>query len=238
MKPLEFIALDNYRYTMDAIDRVEQLADFKICCASESAYHPSLWSFLDEMDVRAEWWHPKKGDVVCDVGADYGSYTLPALAAGATVIAWSPAFKTGETFEADVLQRSLKENGFDDCTVWTCGLWSRGGWLKASDWSKLAEWSLGEPKGDIVFPVRSLDWYEILFDWLKIDAEGAELHILQGGEQAIRRSKPRILLEHHLHIDPDCRAKCTAFLESLGVGYKSHGYRPHGAIAHEFFTCE
>lgn len=48
--------------------------------------------------------------------------------------------------------------------------------------------------------------------------------------------KPRILLEHHLHIDPDCRAKCTAFLESLG--YKSQGYRPHGAIAHEFFTCE
>jgi len=236
VKPLEFIALDNYRYTMDAIDRVEQLADFKICCASESAYHPSLWSFLDEMDVRAEWWHPQQGDVVCDVGADFGSYTLPALAAGASVIAWSPAFKTGESFEADVLLRSMRENGFG-CALFKVGLWSRRGFLRATDWSQLAEFSVSEPDGEIVFGVETLDSYELAPQWLKIDAEGAELHILQGGEQTIRTSKPRVLLEHHLHIDPDCRAKCTAFLESLGVGYKSDGYRPHGAIAHEFFTC-
>lgn len=239
MKPLEFIALDKYSYTMDAIDRVEQLADFKICCASESAYHPSFWSFLDEMDVRAEWWHPRVGDVVCDVGADYGSYTLPALAAEAIVYAWSPAFKTSEPFEAMVLGRSAKENGFQDSLyLERCGLWSKQGWLSASDWSKLAEWSSGVPDGDVTFQVTRLDSYRLGPQWLKIDAEGAELHILQGGEQTIRRHKPRILLEHHLHIDPECAAKCTAFLESLGVGYKSRGYRPHGAIAHEFFTCE
>lgn len=238
MTPLEFKPLDSYTFTQAAIDRVEQLANFKICCASESAYHPSFWSFLDEMDVRAEWWHPKAGDVVCDVGADYGSYSLPALAAGATVYAWSPAFKTSESFEADVLERSARENGFCELFVYRHGLWSKPGWLKATDWSKLAEWSPSEPGDGIVFQVDTLDSYELATDWLKIDAEGAELEILKGGERTLRRSKPRILLEHHLHIDPNCRARCTDFLDALGLGYKSHGYRPHGAIAHEFFTCE
>jgi FkbM family methyltransferase len=234
-----FKPLDSYRFTMDAIDTLEQLADFKIWRAGESDYHPSFYSFLDELDVRAEWWHAKRGDVVCDVGADYGSYTLPALAAGATVYAWSPAFKTSESFEAAVLERSAGANRWlNRVEVQRCGLWSRHGWLKATDWSKLAEFHATQPDGDIVFKVEKLDSYELSPDWLKIDAEGAELHILQGGEQTIRRSRPRILLEHHLHIDPHCRARCTDFLDALDLGYKSQGYRPHGAIAHEFFTCE
>jgi FkbM family methyltransferase len=234
-----FKPLDSYRFTMDAIDTLEQLADFKIWRAGESDYHPSFYSFLDELDVRAEWWHPKRGDVVCDVGADYGSYTLPALAAGADVVAWSPAFKTSKGFEAAVLERSAKANDFEWLTLYTNGLWSEPGWLKASDWSKLAEYHSRRPEGDIVFSVSTLDHQSPKpVDWLKIDAEGAELHILQGGEQTIRRSRPRILLEHHLHIDPHCRARCTDFLDALDLGYKSQGYRPHGAIAHEFFTCE
>lgn len=237
MKPLEFIPLDKYSFTMDAIDRVEQLADFKICCASESAYHPSFWSFLDEMDVRAEWWHPKRGDVVCDVGADYGSYTLPALAAGAHVSAWSPAFKTSESFEAEVLKFSARENATEgNLEVFSEGLWSTDGWLKASDWSKLAKWSRDKPEGEIVFRARTLDWYGISrVGWLKIDAEGAELHILQGGIETIGHNTPKILLENHLHIDPDCEAKCEAFLVGLGVGYRKVGTRPHGAISHSFF---
>jgi hypothetical protein len=96
----------------------------------------------------------------------------------------------------------------------------------------------GQPGHCATFPVRALDWYGLAPQWLKIDAEGAELAILTGAERSIRDGKPHILLEHHLHLDPNCRARCTDYLEALGLGYKSLGYRPHGAIAHEFFTCE
>jgi precorrin-6B methylase 2 len=41
----------------------------------------------EETPIRERYWQPKAGDVCIDIGAFHGSYTLPALAAGATVYA-------------------------------------------------------------------------------------------------------------------------------------------------------
>jgi hypothetical protein len=47
----------------------------------------------EETPIRERYWQPKAGDVCIDIGAFHGSYTLPALAAGATCTrsmdAWS-----------------------------------------------------------------------------------------------------------------------------------------------------
>lgn len=224
-----FKALERYSFTMSAMDHVEQLADFSVVCASESAYHPSLWSFLDEQDVRAKWWHPKNCHVL-DVGAAYGSYTLPALAAGCTVTAWSPPYNVrGVAFEASVLRKSAELNGWGDAiAVLETGL---------SDSYATITCDESGP-----FRVEPLDDFALSRpgfkpSWLKIDAEGAELAILRGGERTLREHRPRVLLENHLMFDPDCEAKCEAFLVGLGVGYRKVGTMPGGKISHSFFEA-
>jgi hypothetical protein len=86
-----------------------------------------------------------------------------------------------------------------------------------------------------VFPVATLDSYNLdRADWLKIDTEGCELPILQGGIETIKRCRPTIILEHHYHLDPDCETKCDGFLADLG--YTKIGTIPHHSIAHSLYA--
>lgn len=217
-----FKALNKYSFTLTAMDHVEQLADFKVVCASESAYHPSLWSFLDEQDVRAEWWHPKNAHVL-DVGAAYGSYTLPALASGCTVTAWSPPYNVrGVAFEASVMLKSAELNGWSQhLRVLETGLSDRFG-VSTCDES-------GE------FRVEPLDELSECPDWIKIDAEGAELAILKGAQRTLLEYHPKVLLENHLMFDSNCDAKCEEYLGSLG--YRKVGTMPGGQISHSFYEA-
>ena len=115
---------------------------FSIYCCPEM-WHPSWWSFMDELRVREEWWHIKPGDVVLDIGADFGSYTLSALAQGAaSVYAWSPPFKDPTVpVEAMTLVRSGELNGWGIQRLHVAieGLWSKAGWLAAFDGPRMAQ---------------------------------------------------------------------------------------------------
>lgn len=221
---------------------------FRAYCA-EQLFHPSVWTFLDESETRDEWWQVQPGDYVMDVGADFGSYTLTALACGAAhVTAWSPPFKRADyAIEAETLLRSAGLNGWADATrlsIRTDGLWSKAGWLAAFDGPRMAQWHetpeaaqeaiAGQDGHVVVFPVQRLDELDRTpVDWLKIDAEGAELDILQGGRETIETYRPRIILEHHYHLDPACEDKCDAWLRERR--YIKHGTRAHGAVAHSMY---
>jgi 2-polyprenyl-3-methyl-5-hydroxy-6-metoxy-1,4-benzoquinol methylase len=50
----------------------------------------------EETPLRERYWQPKAGDVCIDIGAFHGSYTLPALAAGATVYAIDARYRAAE----------------------------------------------------------------------------------------------------------------------------------------------
>lgn len=234
--------LDSYTFTSAAIDAVTEFHHrgntYKVCHASESAYHPSFWSFCDELETRELWWRPERGQVVVDVGADYGSYTLPALAAGARVIAYSPPFKTLEPFEADSLRMSVATNGYTSrsCEVISYALFDASGCLGLGDYSRLPVWSREPPRSGQWTRASTLDYDRITdVDWLKIDTEGCELAILQGGRKTIARDRPSILLEHHYHIDPDCELKCDEFLSQFG--YRKRGTRPHHTVAHSLYEA-
>lgn len=219
---------------------------YKVKCCPEM-WSPSWWSFLDEVETREAWWHVLPGDVVLDVGADFGSYTMSALAQGAAhVHAWSPPFKVPtEAVECAALVASAELNGWaDKVTALPTGLWSRAGFLAAFDGPRMAEFKptmadavariAGESGHCAAFPVATLDSYEFKrADWLKIDTEGCELDILAGGRATILRCQPMILLEHHYHLDPDCETKCDAFLAELG--YQKLGTRPHHTVAHSLY---
>lgn len=220
---------------------------FRVYACGE-AFHPSWWAFSDELETRELWWHIKPGDVVADVGADFGSYTLSALAQGAaTVYSWSPPFKLPtDPIEARTLMRSAELNGWAGrLQLFASGLWSKGGALAAFDGPRPSRYfpTLGEANAAIVgqhgncaaFPVERLDAYNIpRLDWLKADVEGAELEVLNGAEQTIDRCHPAIMLEHHYHLDPDCETKCAAWLRARG--YEQDGAtRPHGIVAHSLY---
>jgi FkbM family methyltransferase len=215
---------------------------FKAMAACEM-WSPSWWSFMDELETRETWWTISPGDVVADIGADFGSYSLSALAQGAaTVYAWSPPFKLpDDPIECRTLRRSAELNGWQNRLIcFDTGLWSKPGYVTVTDWNKLGEWTrepVANPDAVATFPVGTLDDLGLTrLDWAKLDVEGAELEILRGAEQTIRACKPRILFENHVHVDPECEAKCRAFLETMG--YRWVGTRQHHAISHTLMIPE
>jgi len=54
------------------------------------------------------------------------------------------------------------------------------------------------PNGDIEVSLRALDSYELSeIDFLKMDCEGYEYSVLQGGLETIKRNRPAIIIEQH-----------------------------------------
>jgi FkbM family methyltransferase len=240
-----------HTFTLEALTTPIQMHShrkvFNILCCPEM-WHPSWWSFLDELGTREAWWNIRPGDVVLDVGADFGSYTLSALAMGASLVyAWSPPFKLPlEPIECATMARSYDANQFEgQLLALSSGLYDRAGWLAAFDGPRSAQFhetrdaALAAIEGAeghcAVFPVDTLDSCDVPnVDWLKIDTEGCELAILRGGIETIKRFRPVIILENHTHLDPDCEEKCTTFLAALD--YEKLGTRPHHSISHSLFV--
>jgi FkbM family methyltransferase len=79
-------------------------------------------------------------------------------------------------------------------------------------------------------PTRTLDSLELpRVDFVKMDIEGAELMALKGGEQAIRRWKPKLAIS--LYHRPEDFFTIPLWLDSLGVGYRF--FLDHYSIHHE-----
>lgn len=225
---------------------------FKFAC--DPGHNASYFCFEDEQVVRERWWHVREGEVVLDVGAAFGSYALPALAAGAArVVCWSPEN------HAPLLRESLEANGWADrADVLESGVWSRNGWLVAREAAAMPEFHAERPAewGDAIppsaFAVVTLDdWAAFIgllpahsegvgtladlgrVDWIKIDVEGAEEDVLRGGIELIKAYRPRILVENHLFKDAALKDRCAAVL--AGIGYREEGTVPYHAISHSLY---
>ncbi len=195
--------------------------------------HPngsSVFSFMDESEVRERWWHPKQDDVVLDIGAGFGSYTLPACAMGARVYAWSPEH------DGEILTQNVALNHWEDrCTVYRYGFYSQHGWVNAERklFSPNHQWSHGW------FFVGVLDGFVFgeqlpRVDWIKIDVEGAEVNVLQGGRETILTFHPNILVENHNFLNPTLEQQVIDFMSGLDIPY-GHATMPYAQISHTFF---
>lgn len=196
-------------------------------------FHASWNTYNDEKEVRDAWWKIIPGDIVLDVGAGFGSYTLPALACGADkCISWSPEH------DAEWLVENIKLNNWQDkCQVLRTGLWSEKGYLKIFPGNACSMFFKTE--GDLNaydynclgrgfnFEVNTLDNEVKKFnlnkvDWLKIDVEGCELEVLKGASDLILSKKPKIFLEIHFFKDPTLGEQCHTLLDSVGYCLKGH----------------
>ena len=139
-------------------------------------------------------------DVFVDVGANVGLYSCLALSLGKHVVAVEPLREN-----LDYLFRNLESNGFSDVEVFPMGVGAEpslvtiyGGQTGAS---LIAGWADATPTYRTTIPLTTLD---TLLDGrfhnsklvIKIDVEGAEDQVLEGGSRAlVRRPQPTWLVE-------------------------------------------
>ena len=186
----------------------------------EGSTHPaySLNCFAqgeDESDFRERFWDVKPGDVVVDVGASYGAYTLAALAAGAAEV-W--AFEPEPSVCPD-LERNLAANPEWEgkYSVFQMALSDAAGHIDMHEYA--AHWPQQTLTGK--YPAATLDSADMgskrdRLDWLKIDVEGHELEVLRGAAETLRRFKPTIILEVHTFLDATLLDRCIALLKGYG----------------------
>ena len=198
---------------------------FEIWYLETYATHPTWYTFEDEKDVREAWWDPMPGELVVDVGACCGSYTLTALACGADVVAYAPGDLQEGLRETVVLENSIRLNNWQgNGHVLATGLYSSEGWLDTRTLE--LNGTPGDRYSIYVYPLDD-ETFDIGLEWIKIDVEGAELEVLKGARETIRENRPKILVEHHLFKNERMVEEVSGYLE--GLNYRLEGTIPHAA---------
>jgi FkbM family methyltransferase len=165
----------------------------------------------------------RAGDVVFDVGANAGYYTLlAARLAGprGRVIACEPDPRI-----AAYLRLHVEANRLENVTVVQSAVGAKSG---------VAQFCRGKGTGtgrvsnagELTVRVRTLDdlarQHGALPTHVKIDVEGAELDVLHGAHETLNRPRPTIFLSTHgTHVhDPCCRLlqEYGYFLSAIGGG--------------------
>jgi len=177
-----------------------------------------------EGPIMAKHFNIQPGEVFFDVGAADSQWTLYALASGAYVYAIEPSVPYFKKILQDVLandppcmasadaqgfwQPDYGVHFFERCKVLNIGLGREDRTERLRDWYGRI---VGDGDGLCKLPdtqavVRFLPLDHFLpelprLDWVKIDVEGGELDVIEGGRQAVEKFKPNFIIENHAQID-------------------------------------
>jgi FkbM family methyltransferase len=177
-----------------------------------------------EQDVFAR--TVKSGDVVYDLGANVGFYTLlAAKLAGPTghVVAFEPVPRN-----LGYLRRHLALNECENVTVVPAAVSDRSGTSRFRDGPEHTVGSLTTSDGYEV-NVVTLDAFDgPLPRIIKIDVEGAEGDVLRGASRVLREARPIVLLSTH---STALRHECIGILTEAGYGVVPMGGDPADLIA-------
>ncbi len=156
-----------------------------------------------------------KGDVVFDIGAHVGYYTvLMSRLVGETgqIVAFEP-----RGINQRFLKKHLSLNRCMNVRVIEAAVSNRAGSARMDTSGGTGTGHLsdeGRVKVKVVTIDESVESQELPEPtFLKIDVEGGELRVLEGGRRTISRLKPKIILATH---DEELDRRCIEFLENLG----------------------
>ncbi len=186
------------------------LAGKKWLLASRSNF---FWGTYEPEQTQAFQKVIRPGDVVFDVGAHYGYYTL--LSSSLTgpkgkVFAFEPS-----PGNIPRLKKHLQINHCENVNVLELALSDHAGTARFDNHAGSGTGHLS-PGGGIEVALSSLDALSGRLpkpNVLKIDCEGAEIEVLTGGEKTIRTAKPAIFLSTH---GDDLKKTCFSLLDSWG----------------------
>lgn len=177
--------------------------------------------------------HPKPGDVAIDAGGCWGETALwlaHTVGAEGHVHTFEPAPRN-----RDLLSRNLQLNPLhaNRVTVWDHVLGARRGetvWLAnrmaagatvRDELAKVHSWD----QTDQALELRTEAIDELVLggaiervDFLKVDVEGADLGVLEGAAETIRRDRPRLAIA--CYHKPDDLVRIPDFVASLSVEYR------------------
>jgi FkbM family methyltransferase len=207
-------------------------------------YEPDVANLL--VKVLAE------GDVVADVGANIGFFTvLASILVGATgrVVAFEPSAENVERLRANLVYNDCK-----NVTVIEKAVTDQVGevefFINSGNSGGHALWDIGQWPGyteengtpvRVAVPATTLDaeWEQLRLPApkvIKIDAEGADQRVLEGASDLLAREKPRFVVAE-LHPFGLARMGCNQ--ESLRgcierLGYSTFGLTNAGALPRLF----
>jgi len=161
----------------------------------------------------------RPGDVVYDLGANVGFYTVLAarlVGPEGRVVAFEPFPGSAET-----VRHNARANGFETVTVVEAAIGEPGrAWLRTTDNPvvfRLAE-RVASAEG-VEVEVTSVDTYVAAGgpppDVIKVDVESAEVAALHGMARTLREHRPAVLVEVH-HDVADFPDAVAAVAEPLG----------------------
>lgn len=161
------------------------------------------------------WFGVSPGDVILDVGAHIGRYTIRFAWKAERVMAIEP---NAETFRA--LVRNVGINGINNVIALNVAAWNERTNLVLYSGLYASQNSLKHRSrnGEVVH-CETLDLLVSLYgcprvDWIKVDVEQAEVEVLKGAEKTILGMKPRIIVEVWSRNEQRLRA----FVEKIGYG--------------------
>ena len=145
----------------------------------------------------------ENGDVVFDIGANYGWYSLNIAKryADTKIYAFEPI-----KYTFDILSENVKINGFKNINIFNSGIGKENTIAEfnfnrdhsgATSMVNLLDRSDVEK---IKCPIRTLDSFVReekvdRVDFIKCDVEGAEFFVLQGGKNVLERHRPKLFVE-------------------------------------------
>lgn len=182
--------------------------------------------------------HLKPGMTFVDVGANLGDFSLVAsrlVGNSGRVISFEP-----DPGNCQWLRESIAKNELANVELREEALSNTEGQATfflgdVSGWHTLKGGQLQHEKGRITVATRRLDSLGLdRIDVMKIDVEGAELEVLQGAHESLRRCRPLLLIDLHPHMGADVAAVAAMLRE---LGYQLHTYVGHGK-ARPFSTHE
>lgn len=162
--------------------------------------------------------HLRPGDTVLDVGAHVGYYTLlSSVLVGERGAVW--AFEPNPR-NAAFLRRHVELNRRGNVQVEQAAVSSAEGTARFDFGTGSGTGHLAEQGALEVRTVRLDDFcrkHALRPSAVKIDVEGAEMEVLAGGEETIRRDRPTIFLSTH---GAEVHRRCLAWLRERGYALR------------------